>query len=184
MRSKARILITTILAILIIFAFSGCSEEAGIPILTESGPSYEELKAKVDVFDQVYANYWDNNEDELKVLTGEGESPLGNSCYYQYVTNIEGKNKADTVKSCTLYITNDQGESWVDEYFAVDNATLFIARTTVPADNSLGEITKYIYVDNTLYIIDEEESTLTPVEKADTLDLYLTFSDLTELYGG
>lgn len=184
MNGKLKLLIISLLSVLMIFSIAACSEEAGIPIFSDNDtPTYEELNQKVDVFEQVYGNYWDNHQDELKMLNGEGYTPLGNTCAYTYITNIDGVNKADTVKSCTLYVTDDNGSEHVDEYFAVDKTTLFIARTTVPADGSLGEVTKYFYVNNKLYQVDETEATLNLIEKADTLDLYLSFSDLTDLYG-
>ena len=38
-------------------------------------------------------------------------------------------------------------------------------------------------VDNKLYKANEQDSTLEQIEKPDTLDLYLSFKDLTDLYG-
>ena len=184
MKKKLRLLIVALLSVLMIFSAVSCREEAATPFFNgDNEPTYQELSQKVDVFEQVYGNYLDNHQDEVKILNGEGYTPLGNTCAYTYITNIEGINKADTVKSCTLFVTEDGGAQHVDEYFAVDNSTLFIARTTVPTDGSLGEVTKYFYVDNKLYKANEQESTLEQIDKPDTLDLYLSFKDLTDLYG-
>lgn len=165
------------------FSFSACSEDAAPLITTEETVSYAELKARVDAFDDVYVYYCYNKQDELKVFNGEGFSPLGTACEYTYITNTEGMNPANTLRSCKLQIVYDDGSFNVDEYFAVDASLLFIARTSVPADGALGTVIKYLSVDGVLYEINEAESTLTLVEKADTLDLYLSFSELAELYG-
>ena len=186
MKNSVKTILSVFMTAILIFGVTACkgaAEEAAIPMLTENAPAYDEVKQKIDVFDEVYANYCYNKQDELQFSRGEGFTPLGNSCYYTYATNIEGTNKADTVKSCTLEITHDDGSMIVDEYFAVDSTTMFIARTTVPADGSLGEVFKYVVVNNDLYEVNEQEATLTAVEKADTLDLYLTFAEIKELYG-
>ena len=183
MRKAFRNLVLSILAVFMIFTVSSCSEEAGITINETKGLTYEEVKAKVDVFDEVYSNYFSNDKEEIKMISGEGYTPMGNTCTYTYVTNIDGINKADTVRSCTLEVIKDDGSGNVDEYFAVDATTLFIVRTTIPGDGSLGTVSKYACVSNELYAIDEKEGTLTPIPKPDTLDLYLSFSELTELYG-
>ena len=184
MRKSIKSILTILMAFTVIFGIVSCSaEEAAIPMLTDNTPSYEDVKKKIDLFDEVYGNYVYHNQEELKGSSGEGYTPLGNSCVYTYVTNIEGKNKADTVRSCTLEITHDDGSMVVDEYFAVDNQTLFIVRTTNPGDGTFGEVFKYVVLDNTLYEINEKEATLTQVEKADTLDLYLSFAEIKDLYG-
>lgn len=183
MKNKLRLLIVTLLSVLMIFTVASCSEEAAAPFFNEGKePTYEELSQKVGVFQEVYGNYWDNHQDELKILNGEGFTPLGNTCAYSYITNVEGVNKANTVKTCTLYVTEDSGAEHVDEYFAIDKTTLFIARTTVPSDGSIGKVTKYFYVDNKLYQVNEEDQSINKIDKADTLDLYLSFKDLTDLY--
>ena len=184
MKKKLRLLVVSLLSVLMIFTVASCGEEPATPFFDNANePTFEELSQKVEVFEKVYGNYWDNHPDELKVLNGEGYTPLGNTCAYTYVSNIDGTNKANTIKSCTLFVTEDSGAEHVDEYFAVDKSTLFIARTTVPADGSLGDVTKYFYVDNKLYKANEQDSTLEQIEKPDTLDLYLSFKDLTDLYG-
>ena len=162
-------------------SLAACSEEAAIS--KDKSIDYDQLKAKVDVFDEVYAYYCYDNPDELKITNGEDFTPLGTPCSYTYITNIEGTNKADTVKSCTITAANDDGSSVMDEYFAVDASTLFIARTRYPSEGSVGEVTKYVYVNNALFEIHEEESTMTQVEQPDTLDLYFSFKDLTDKYG-
>ncbi|MBO7425592.1 MAG: hypothetical protein J6U23_07915 [Clostridiales bacterium] len=184
MKNKLRLLVVSLLSVLMIFSIASCKEEPATPFFDNSNePTFEELSQKVEVFEKVYGNYWDNHQDELRVLNGEGYTPLGNTCAYTYVANIDGINKADTIRSCTLFVTDDSGDEHVDEYFAVDKSTLFIARTTVPPDGSLGDVTKYFYVGNKLYKANENDSTLEQIDKADTLDLYLSFSDLSELYG-
>lgn len=162
--------------------FSGCSENA-MPVISETTVSYDELKAKVDAFDEVYAYYCFNKSDELKMYSGEGFTPLGNSCSYVYITNTDGMNPADLVKSCTIDVYHDDGSSVTDEYFAVDASTLFVARTECDSVGAIGTMHKYICYNGTLYEINEADSILVPVDKADTLDMYLDFSDIVELYG-
>lgn len=183
MKKLVSIVLSSVLVLSFAFAMTACSEDAAPIIVTSETNSYADLKAKVDVFDNVYAYYCYEKPEELVISNGEGFSPFGSPCSYTYITNIDGVNKADTVKSCTLEITHDDGSMNIDEYFAVDASTLFIARTTIPADGSLGTVTKYIISDNTCYIIHEAESTIEVVEKPDTLDLYLSFSEIVELYG-
>lgn len=182
MKKLACLFLSAVLLGSVAFGITSCSEDA-TPIITTQAVSYDDLKNKVDVFDSVYSNYCYNNQEELKVTSGEGYSPLGSPCSYTYITNIEGTNKADTVRSCTLEVTHDDGSICVDEYYAVDSITLFIARTTVPSDGSVGTVTKYIIANNVCYEIDEANAMLKPIEKPDTLDLYLSFSEIVELYG-
>ena len=63
-----------------------------------------------------------------------------------------------------------------------ENAGARRDQTEIPAGSTIGDVTKYVYVDNALFHIDEKQSTMTEIEKADTLDLYFSFSDLTEKY--
>ena len=180
MKHLGKYITSIALAVGRMLGLAGCSEEAALS--KNKGITYEQLKSKVDLFDEVYAYYCYDNPQELRITNGEDFTPLGSPCSYTYITNIEGTNKADTVKSCTITVENEDGSSVIDEYFAVDASTLFIARTEIPAGTTLGDVTKYVYVDNALFQIDEKQSTMTEVEKADTLDLYFSFSDMTEKY--
>lgn len=174
--------LSTVLLFSFSFGLTACSEDAA-PIITSQTVTYDELKAKVDVFDDVYAYYCYNQQDQLKITNGEGFTPLGSPCSYTYITNTEGLNKPDTIKSCTFEVNHDDGSANIDEYFSIDASTLFIARTSIPADGSLGTVEKYVIFDNVCYIINEAESTISVIEKPDTLDFYLDFSEIVELYG-
>lgn len=184
MKKLTCLFLTSVLLVTCAFGITSCSEDATPKIIdTTTSVSYDELKAKVDAFDDVYAFYCFNKQEELQMINGEGFTPLGSPCSYSYITNLEGTNAANTVKSCTLNVVNDDGSFRVDEYFAVDASTLFVARTDVPQQGAVGTVNKYICYNHTLYEIDETNASLTTVEKPDTLDLYLDFSEIVDLYG-
>lgn len=184
MKKLTCLFLTSVLLLSCTFGVTSCSEDATPNIIeATTTASYDELKAKVDAFDDVYAFYCYNKQDELRMNSGEGFTTLGSPCFYTYIANIAGTNAADTVKSCTLEVVNDDGSSRIDEYFAVDNSTLFIARTEIEYEGAVGDVVKYICTDHTLYLVDEVNASLSAIEKPDTLDFYLDFSEITELYG-
>ena len=166
---------------IMLWGFTACSEEAAITPKEEV--SYADLKAKVDLFDKVYVYYAYEHPDELRVNNGEDYTPLGNPCSYSYVANIEGVNQADAIKSCTITATDDQGNTSIYDYYAIDVSVMFVSRTCLDSDNILQSCDKYIFQGKDVYKIDEDEQMMTPVDKPDTLDMFMNFSDIEERYG-
>jgi hypothetical protein len=60
---------------------------------------------------------------------------------------------------------------------------MFVARTALDAEGNILSCDKYIFRDKVVYKIDEDEQMMTPVEKPDTLDMFMNFSDIDERYG-
>lgn len=175
MRKLVSILISVTI---MLFAFVGCAEDAALNS-TKAAPSYEEVMTTINDFEDTYSNYLRNNQDKLIQINSEGNTPSGVPCSSLYLTT---EDKA--ISSCSLQITYED-RMCIDEYFLINDSTLFIAHSdNVPTDGTFGgELSKYIIIDGTLYLINETEQTVSVVDHPDTLDFYLSFSEITELYG-
>lgn len=164
-----------------LFMFSACEDDATLATLNESQPSYGTVITEIDEYTSAYSEYMasvTNDENAYSISVKDSYTASGIPCCGTLLTTTEGGYQRLTVQ--IEYETNEV----VDEYFKVSDSLIFIARTTSTDDSTLGTVEKYCIIDGTLYSINDDSDELTPVEQPDTLDFYLSWSEIEETYGG
>ena len=86
-----------------------------------------------------------------------------------------------TYKKCTVVATRGEIVE-CDEYFLISDSMVFVARAPMSGTDET-YVDQYVIISGTLYMINDEQETIDPVAKPDSLDLYLSFSELKSLYG-
>lgn len=172
------ILVFCISLSMILFATS-CAENADITTVQETVPSFDAIHELTENYVTDYSNFMFNSSaDTVRIITSEGATPAGNSCKATFIESNDSK-------YINLVLEVDRENTFdCDEYYRVDASHSFIVRSSIPNDGSPFSINKYVIIDDVLYSIDETNSVLTPVDRPDSLDLYLSFEEIYDLYGG
>lgn len=175
---------------------SGCSEKIySDPQMTAQSTevtqtvtelTYESVKARIDQFTIDINSYMNEHRDEATVNNVTGTSPAGNSANCVYTVSADG-----TYRSLQMF-KEDDTKVVIDEYYDLGDA-LFIAHTVnYVADNSFDPVVKYYITGGIVYKLDRDSETLLTVADMNTqdkdqlseeLDMYLSFEDITAIYG-
>ncbi|SMC61167.1 hypothetical protein SAMN06296952_1929 [Oscillospiraceae bacterium] len=152
-----------------------CTENADASA-TATNPDYTTLTTKIYDYQNSFGDFMNDESNNVYFKTSEGSTPGGNYCTASFLESEDG-----AFKKCSLEVTRDDVVE-CDEYFLVDESTVFIARAPISGNDSV-YIEKYVIISGTLYQINDELQTVEPVSRPDALDLYLSFSELKSLYG-
>ena len=60
---------------------------------------------------------------------------------------------------------------------------MYIVRSYIDPNDSSVSIQKYVVINGTLYFLNSETETVEPVAKPDSLDMFLSFSEIKTLFG-
>ncbi|MBR6484929.1 MAG: hypothetical protein IKT14_07900 [Clostridiales bacterium] len=172
-----------IMAILVFACFAvSCSKaepsvsETTLPdIANIELPDYASTMQMINEYEISYAEFMNNATEKVNRTETSGTTLLGNTCNARYTVTETGM-----YKNVALEVTRDNLLMY-DEYFALDDTTMFVARSYLDADNK-PHIEKYVSVNGILFFIDEEAQTFTPVIDAAANDFYSDFSQVEELY--
>lgn len=162
------------------FGFTACAENADVTVVPEESlPSFDEMHNLTENYVTEYSKFmFDSTAEDVEIYTSEGTTPAGNICNATFIESADSK-------YINLVLEVDRQESFdCDEYYRVDASHIFIVRSSIAPDNSLVGIFKYIIIDDVLYSIDEQNQAVTPVDRPDSLDLYLSFEEIINLYSG
>ncbi|MCQ2534003.1 MAG: hypothetical protein MJ172_05495 [Clostridia bacterium] len=174
------IIFTIVLLFGMSFGFTSCAENADATVVPEETlPSYDEMHKLTEDYVIAYSNFMLNSTaTDVSIYTSEGTTPAGNICSATFIESNDSK-------YINLVLEVDRQDSFdCDEYYRIDASHIFIARSSIAPDNSIIGIFKYIIIDDVLYRIDEQNQTVTPVDRQDSLDLYLSFEEIITLYSG
>lgn len=174
------ILLTLILLSGVSLSITSCAENADVVTsVQETTPSFDEIHRLTEDYVSAYSDFMFNSTSgDVTIYTSEGTTPAGNSCNATY---IESKDS----KYMNLVLEVDRETSIdCDEYYRIDASHMFIVRSSLGTDNSIIGIFKYVIIDDILYSIDESTNTVSPVDRPDSLDMYLSFEEIIDLYSG
>lgn len=186
-RSISRFLVP-VLVLSLLFSLAGCkgeisSEDTSVSADSTEVDSYLLLDTEIKEYNYMYNLYLRSNPDKMQVKKGSTKTPNGEECSFAYT-------KADTYKS--LALTKNYSDKMVmDEYFRLNDGSLFLARTTTFSDNTFGPVEKYIVRSGKLLFLDPADlkvKTLADLEAdgetkimADH-DMFLHFEDIEYVY--
>lgn len=177
MKKLTSLLILFCLIISSVFVFAACAENADIATET-TVPEFTAIMEKIETMHVGYGNFMNAGEGTVLYKTSDGFTPSETPCFVEY---LESEDRV--YRLCNLQFANEVSDEVHDEYQYIDDTTLFIVRSYIAnADNSI-VIDKYVVLNGVLYSIDEEQGVFVAVEKPDSYDFYLSFSELTSLYG-
>lgn len=159
------------------FMFSGCAENADV-ITETTVPEFVTIMNDIEAMHQGYSDYMNAGENSVNYKTSDGFTPAETPCFVEYIESEDG-----TYKVCNMSFASDVSSEVHDEYQYINDTTTFIVRSYITDETREIVIEKYVVIDRVLYSINEEEGVFEAVEKPDTLDLYLSFAELTSLYG-
>ncbi len=167
-----------VLAVLCSVVFlSGCVENADTT-KAEENPLYEEITKSTNDYLKEYSDFiLSSDSDTVDIISSEGTTPAGNSCTSTYV-----ESKDSVYASLTLEVDRES-EIVRDEYYRINPSRIFIMRSVQEEDNTLSVTDKYIIIDDVIYTINDENQTIDPVDRPDSLDLYLSFEEISDKYG-
>ena len=150
--------------------------ETSLPALEDIvPPDYASTMEMINEYELSYAEFMSNATEKVNRTQTTGSTPLGNECTATYTVTESGM-----YKNVALEVTRDN-ILMHDEYFALTDTTMFVARSYLAADNT-PHIEKYVAENGILFSIDEETGVFTPVLDAAGNDMYSDFSQLDELY--
>lgn len=159
------------------FAFVGCAENADI-ITETTVPEFVTIMENIETMHQGYSDFMNAGEGSIYYKNSDGFTPSEIPCYVEYIESEDG-----VYKLCNLMFSNEVSSEVHDEYQYIDATTMFIVRSYITDETNQIVIDKYVVIDGSLYEINESEGVFVLAEKPDTLDFYLSFAELTSLYG-
>lgn len=175
-----------ILMITFLFCFAGCSGQRSSEATTTTTKAYDYyllLDTEISEFNSVYTLYMRTHPEEMKIDKGTGKTYNGEECTFTYSTTEKYKN---------LTLTKSYSDRMVvDEYFRLDDGSLFMARTTAYSDGTFGLVEKYIVRDNKVLFLNEETKTVDTIADLSTeeeskvmgdKDMFLHFEDIEYVY--
>lgn len=155
---------------------ASCAENADL-FKKNTAPDYAATLETFDTYQSGYADFINAGEGNIFYKQSEGFTPAGNYCESTYIESEDG-----TYMNCTLEVQrNDRVEH--DEYYRVDENTMYFVRSFSAEGSTLFTIEKYVVISGKLYFINPETETVDPVAKPDSLDMFLSFSELKTLFG-
>ncbi len=177
----ARVVLT--IAILTnIVALTACMDPA--PAATNVNlPSYTDVMNTISEYRTNYFEFLSDSNSEVTYTSSEAETPSGNPCSIVVMQSDDGQ-----YTSATITIPMSEG-SFIDEYFMINDDMLYIVRSTVSSAESDGTsfstptLVKYVVIGNSLYLLDEQASTISEVSRPDSFDFYLSQSEIISTYG-
>lgn len=169
--------ITSILLIgILALSTASCAENADV-FKKNTAPDYAVTLDTLETYQGGYADFMTAGEGNIFYKHSEGFTPAGNYCESTYLESEDG-----VYMNCTLEVQrNDRVE--YDEYFRVDENTMYFVRSFNDTENGNFSIEKYVVISGTLYYINPETETVDTVSKPDSLDMFLSFSELKTLFG-
>jgi hypothetical protein len=152
-----------------------CTENADATAAA-TNPDYTTIKNKIYEYQNGFGSYMNDESNGVYFKTSEGTTPGENYCTASFLESEDG-----TYQKCSLEVTRgDLVEC--DEYFLIDESTVFIARAPMSGSDEI-YVYQYVIIGGTLYEINDAQQTIDPVSRPDALDLYLSFSEVKSLYG-
>jgi len=169
--------ITSILLIgIMALSLVACAENADV-LKTNSAPDYAATLETFDTYQSGYADFMSAGEGNIFYKQSEGFTPAENYCSSTYIESEDG-----TYMNCDLEIQrNDRTEH--DEYFRIDDSTMYVVRSFIDPETSAVTIDKYVVISGKLFFINPETETVDAVAKPDSLDMFLSFSEIKTLFG-
>lgn len=152
-----------------------CTENADATTAA-TNPDYTTIKNKIYEYQNAFGDYMNDESNGIYFKQTEGFTPGENYCTATFIESEDG-----TYQKCSLEVTRDE-ISECDEYFLIDESTVFIARAPISNDGST-YFYQYVIISGTLYEINDQQQSIDPVSRPDALDLYLSFSEVKSLYG-
>ena len=180
MKNFTSLLITFILIFVTAFSFAGCAENADATIEETEIPDYATICQQFEDYRQAYSTYRDANDDDVYENT-DGYTTDEIPCSVRYIEANNGTYKIATLEASREIDGNEL--IVVDEYYAIDENTLFIVRMYSNAAGMM-VIEKRVVINNVLYFLDDDAAQLVQETRPDSFDLYLSFDEITSLYGG
>lgn len=157
------------------FSFVSCAENADATT-TAAAPDYTTVKNEIFEYQNGFGEYMMDESNGVYFKTSDGLTPAENNCTVSYLESEDG-----TYKKCSVVATRGEIIE-CDEYFLISDSMVFVARAPM-SDVDEPYVDQYVIISGTLYMINDEQETIDPVAKPDSLDLYLSFSELKSLYG-
>ena len=156
-------------------SLAACTENADATAAS-TAPDYTTIKTKIFEYQNSFGDFMNDESNNVYFKTSEGFTPAENYCTASFLESEDG-----TYQKCSLQVTRDEVVE-CDEYFLIDDSTMFIARAPMSGYDEL-YVDQYVVISGTLYQINDEQQTIDPVSRPDALDLYLSFSEIKSLYG-
>lgn len=171
-KSISSVVLITFLAI----GLGACAENADI-MKNSSNPDYKEIQTMADKYVSDFSNLLLENSEDLTILNSEGTTPSGDTCQATFIESNDSK-----YTNLTLEVDRSS-TIWFDEYYRIDASHIYISRYTISEEGKPDKSERYIIVDDVLYEIKDETSEVLPVDRPDSLDLYLSFEEINDKYG-
>ena len=152
-----------------------CTENADATT-SATNPDYTTVNTQIFEYQNGFGDFMNDESNNVYYKTSEGFTPAENYCTASFLQSEDG-----TYQKCTLEVTRGEVVE-CDEYFLINESTVFIARAPMSGTDSI-YVEKYLIINGTLYQINDDTQTVDPVSRPDALDLYLSFSEIKSLYG-
>lgn len=159
---------------------AGCVDNADNTMHDEL-PDYNSIMSEFDAYSVGYSNYMNETDIDFIYYVSDGFTPSDVPCYVNFSRSADGAYCLVSVETRTE--TEMGVDIRRDEYYPLSENKLYIVRHLSNDIKGSISTTAFLMMDGTLYQINTKTATLTVVTKADTLDLYLSFSELESLYG-
>ncbi len=147
---------------------------------------YASIKSRIDQYTLDINAYMKDHIQEAYVNTVDGTTPAGYSAECTYTVSDNG------VYRSLQMVREDEQTRVVDEYFDLEDAFYMVHTVFDLTDNTYESPVKYYIKDGIAYKLDRETETLITVADINTqdkdqlsaeLDMYLSFEDITAVYG-
>ncbi len=188
-RSISRFLVP-VLVLSLLFSLAGCKGEISSEDTTATSAtastlvdSYLLLDTEIKEFNTLYNVYMKANAEKREVKSGKGKTYNGEDCDFIYA-------KTESYKTLTL--TKKYSDKMVvDEYFRLNDGSLFLARSTAYNDGTFGLVEKYVVRDNKLLFLDSSDKTVKTLAEINSdnqtkimaeHDMFLHFEDIEYVY--
>ncbi len=157
-------------------SLAACAENADA-MKAKDTPDYATTLSNFETHQTAYSEFMNAGDGNIFYKQTEGFTPAENYCTATYIESEDG-----VYMNCDLEIArNDRAEH--DEYFRYDDTTMYIVRSYIDPNDSSVSIQKYVVINGTLYFLNSETETVEPVAKPDSLDMFLSFSEIKTLFG-
>lgn len=179
MKKIVSIVLTFTLSICFALFMCGCAENADLVAEETAIPEYATVMQQFDQFRADYTAFRRSNDNETARLI-DGYTPDEIPCTVLYVVANNGNFKLATLEASREIDGNELVVT--DEYWVLSDTTTFITRSYADAAGMFVS-EEYVVVDGILYSVNKDTEELIPETKSDSFDFYLTFDEITSLYG-
>ena len=171
------VLVLLSLSLSMIFV-AGCGENADLPINETIVPEYETLNTIIENYKAGYNAYMTSTDGSFETNQAEATTPSGTMCTGVYAVSSNGVYETLTVEA------SYEDRTVYDEYYKLSDTQIYVRRSILFSNGQAVPGSVYFVDNGALYELDDETSSVTKIDKADSMDLYLSFDEITETYGG